>query len=251
MSDVDLGMYTDFVVSQRFGDVAHDDWRERSADYLDGEFFELFMQHGNTFLLMLPGYVQAEMLQDRRVLQDKVADEMGDCVWFCFDVAERAGIEPARACQRALQNRGITVESTPETVADVEFMALLHASDITVPTKWSLLMGDESLAPSHRSLLDSPFYVMTRLMNRLSHSLREGRGALNPPTATALEAVQDLEVAVGDYILGMAYMARKILDVPFVDVVEFNRLKLLHRQEFGKDYDIQFSDYSTQKRLSE
>jgi hypothetical protein len=218
-------------------------WETSYATYIAGEQQEFLTQHGHGFMLLLPEGTSAYDPAGKRELQYKMADELGDLVWFSTDTATRRGHPVAELCVKALWNHTGKSAAEISVFEDIEQQAIKYAGQISVPNKWGLLNPGSTSRHAMTSLADNPNYVFVRAGNRLCRSLDDSTLQLSPPTSERIEPPQDTLTALGTYFLAMAYVSRSCLDVPFQNVAAFNMAKLLHRREFGKKHDIQFDTF--------
>lgn len=238
--------FENHVISSRFSEDLDRDWEKTYSDFLDAESLEMLMQHGNGMLLLMPLPPEAEQsfwpdAEEKRALQYGMADEMGDVLWFSFDVAKRNNIDISEACLKSLEKMHITVPAPIEKFADIEKYAMANASEIKVLNKAALLGLDVPDDRKYTSLEQNPQYLLIRTARRLSRSLDKGSKDLAPFTASELEPPVDLQQALGEYLLVLAYVAREKLDVSLEHIAQFNVAKLAHRQQFGKSFDIKFA----------
>jgi len=241
--DLTLNNFRDFVVSSRFAEVSDAEWRKKYAGFIEGEQLEFLMQHGNGAMLLYGDHMGINRSTAPDELRYHMADEMGDSLWFVFDIADRADLTIEECVKHSL-NRFVSEAEvhTIKNFAELEALATAHADDISVTNK----MGVYGI-PGIRhetSLEDDPFYVITRTVARLSRSLDVHKfdSIAGPRTTTSLEAVTELDQALGDYLLALAYIATNRLGVPIEQVAKFNMEKLRHRRIYGKENDIQFTE---------
>lgn len=241
-SPLGFSAYGEFVTSSRFKDEEALNWKGVYADFVESELMEFLTQHGPGSLLLLPeecGEIHLETPDDIRF---HMADEMGDSVWFSFDIAERIGENPMAVCENALRLHVPEWDSRITTFAELEACAVEVADDIKVINKLGLLYGTNSAYRTTHltSLKQHPHYLLMRTGQRLARSLNEGRNDLAPFNATELESLRDTSQALGDYLLVLTYIAKARLNIPMQDIARFNIAKLSHRKMYGKENDIHF-----------
>lgn len=244
--DLSLETYSISVAMSRFDDREDPNWKTTSADYLRGEFLEIMGQHGPGMLLMFPDGQPIPLLQDEiEPLIYKMADEMGDSLWFCFDIADKARIHLPGAVMQSIRKVSPGVAEPAATFKDIEAAAIKHASDIKVITKGGLMFRDSlDEDQRYRALRQNPSYLYNRALSRLIKSLHDEPAVI--PSATDLEPMAPLPDALGDYLLVSAYVARRSLGVGLEAVAQFNMDKLSHRQKYGKSQDLEFADWFKQ-----
>ncbi len=240
--ELKLSEYSEFVTSSRFAEESDADWRDKYAQFIEGEMLEFMVQHGNSSMLLYPDEMGVDRSTAPPELRFNMADEMGDSLWFSFDIAERAGLKINDCVKDSLQ-RFAPDEDIPAITdfSDIESLAIKYADAIEFVNKRSFFeIEDIRIATS---LKDSPHYAMMRSVMRLSRSIAPARfdSIAGPPSAASLEVMAELDLALGDYMLVLAYIAKQRLDIPFEDIAQFNKNKLRHRRIHGKENDIHFS----------
>ena len=238
-----LHNFKDFVVSSRFAEESDAEWREKYANFIEGEQLELLMQHGNGAMLLYADDMGIDRSTAPDELKYHMADEIGDSLWFMFDIADRAGLTIEECVKKSLDRFVPETEvGAVKSFVALEALAIEHANDIKVTNKMGIY-GVPGVK-HETSVEDHPFYVITRTASRLSRSLAtqkfDSRGG--PRTTASLEAVTELDQALGDYLLTLAYIATNRLGVPIEQVAKFNMEKLRHRRIHGKENDIQFTE---------
>lgn len=232
--------YTRFVESSRFAEISDTDWREKYAAYIEGEYFELLMQHGHGMFVLLPDSFGFDRSGVPDELCYHMADEMGDSLWFTTDIAERAGTSVQDCVAAALAHRGIEVDTPVDSFAALEKVAFENAGLISVINKRGIYFG----GPGTTSLGINPQYVHMRTSARLSRALAQERyddiSTIGPLSATSLEDVVDLSVAIGDFLLAQAFCAKDRMGIPIEDIARFNMAKLKYRRIHGKENDFKF-----------
>ena len=243
---ISLSSYDEHVVNSRFSPDIDRDWEMTYSQYLDAESLEMIAQHGDGMILLMPLDTEQHgnfwpNPEDKLSLQYGMADEMGDILWFVFDVASHSQLSVSEVCKAALTELNIKVDRPIESFSDIEEYAVAHADEIKVSTKAGLMFED--LPPQHRqtSLSQNPQYLYVRTARRLSRSLDRGARDLAPFTASELETPLEVEQALGTYLLVLAYIAREKLEVSLDEIAQFNMAKLIHRQQFGKKFDLKFA----------
>src|SRR5208282_2034369 len=82
--------YQDFVLRSRRETGGYPYDAERLSDYIASEAIELFWQHGQGYLLLLPVEFNAQATDSPEAdlrLRYSMADEVGDLVWYGGDAA--------------------------------------------------------------------------------------------------------------------------------------------------------------------
>jgi len=234
-----LDEYSHFVAHSRVK-AAREDWQDEAADFITGEHIEFLTQHGPGALLLFPTGIEISHGEDRDALRYHMADEMGDMLWFVTDVANRMNVRLQDvSCDSLSAQLGHEVQS-PQTFADIQKLAIEHATDISVPNKLGMLFPEADKARRTTSLAQHPNYVLDRITHRLVRGPDQGKNDLSPPTATELEPIQDLSRSLGTYLLTVAFVAKDRLGIDLEDVARFNIAKLQNRAQYGKANDIHF-----------
>ncbi|HEU4609282.1 MAG TPA: hypothetical protein VFS31_14290, partial [Chitinophagaceae bacterium] len=161
--------YQDFVDSTDTSGAALDEvWDKGRSELLFDEYIEAMFQHGRGFGYILPGY-SYDMKDDK--LRFKVADELGDILWFSTNILSKKGLRLSESLSRYLSER-TGHRAHISTFADLQRYVLVFASDITVANKLTYLgLGHSELARTN--VKDNPFYFLTRSINRLGESLAQ------------------------------------------------------------------------------
>lgn len=239
LSDIDE--YQAFVRESRFGEAAEDGWdspdtRAKYADYVQDEVAEILFQHGPSMNLMVPTawmHMVRENpslggIDDLRELQDKIADETGDTVWFLSDILLREGHNVAQAAGQRLS------EKTGEQVHIRDFATLdqqvaIHSDAICTPHAWRQY-GD-----GEQTVTEFPGLVYMRYSEELIQALK----------ADGEEPDGRITNAAADMLLALTYIAQSRLDTNIETIANFNRAKLQNRRanDGDKSKDISFADF--------
>lgn len=233
---ISLATYRDFVVHERRNDEDPADWDAAHAQLIGQEELEFLGQHGPGMLLLLPrefdGNKAAEKYPD---LRENMTDELSDLLWFDFDIAERHGRAPGDLCAEALSRHIGTEIPVPTNFQELEQTVLANASRIRIMNKYALLEPDVPEELKYTSLPDNPLLVFTRVHARLKRTLEKDlRLPPGIPSASEIEPMRELTVALGDHINTLAYIARDRLGRSLEEVAGYNMFKLRHRKQFGK-----------------
>ena len=244
-SPLSFNTYADFVALSRFQGEEDAEWKDKYADFVESELMEFLTQHGPGSLLLLPEECGELHLEAPDDLRFHMADEMGDSIWFSFDIANRIGEDPMVLCEDALRRHlpdEDNLNPRVTTFAELESRAVDASDDIKVINKLGLLYSSMVADPAMHltSLKQHPNYLLFRTAQRLARSLNKGRNDLAPFTASGLEQPGDTGQALGDYLLVLAYIAKARLNIPMQDIAQFNIAKLSHRKAHGKENDIHF-----------
>lgn len=220
------------------------DWREERANLLLGETFEFLGQHGNTLPALMPGFVtegsQVHMLPDESRLG--AADEAGDMLWFCTDIAARAGHRLNDACNSALNKHGIAAGDG--TLRGIGRIATTKAPLITVPTKLSLTNRNVPAELASVTLDQNPLSVLLRMALRTVKSVSPDIFTEGPqPMIIDFERPQPADVSIGELVLALSYVSTELFGVPIEQVARFNVAKLRSRQAFGKQGQWTMAQY--------
>lgn len=238
--------YSSFVRSSRLSDQTSDQpgWQERHAGLITDEWLEVITQHGNGMVLLTPHlsvddiesvYQETTDLDDLRF---KIADELGDLMWFTTNILDHSHTSINDAVRGALKSWAET-ESPPvlQSFTDIEKSAINYSGDLCVKPKAYLLASWQT------SLEENPYLVFSRTFGRLGRALTPLAPRQGPPTAAELEAPITIPEACGQLLLTVAYISKKRLGVPFEAIARFNQAKLEHRKIHGKQNDIQFEQW--------
>lgn len=245
---IDTDAYQQFVASTRT-DGTEDDWKDRSAAYLNGESLEVITQHGGAegVVLFMPsewieGFQPTDVSAETRYA---IADELGDSLWFTVDALDRVDSSVGAACKEALESFGIEAPDQLKTFNDVQRLVMDNADRIRYIDKGGLAMGhtDVDTAPEHfvTTPPQNPLLYFTRTNRALTRALEDGKKDMAPYSSGAdFEPVSDIPLAAGRHILSIAWIAEARLGVTLGGITTFNRDKLLHRAKNGKENDIHF-----------
>ncbi len=231
--------YQRFVAGSRFASDPGHDWQPERADQIDGEWLEVITQHGPASLLLSPNMPGITIRAEDELLY-KVADELGDMVWYGVDTADRFGLSVATVANQALSRHSGQIIETAGDFASLEDQVAAHASDIRLLNKLGLYIESDDPEVIYTSLQQHPGYIFGRVVHRLSSLLKPGENRSYSPTATDLEILPEMEAALGDYMLTIAYIAKQRLGISLADITAFNMAKLQHRALYGKANDINF-----------
>ena len=219
-----------------------DDWRGRSADYLQGELVEALFQHGNLPLYLM----KSEMLEadERRELLNNVPDEIGDQIWFIADAAERLDIDLRAAVEARFHHHTDLLVKFDGTLESMDTFSRLAVWQIYVPNK-SGIGADRMTIHNSSDIRENPTYVLSRLGQRIVRALDPDKfaEASGPPTVSDLEPVQSVEDAMADYLLAVGGISQTHLGTSFSEIVEFNRAKLENRAAHGRENDLSFEEW--------
>lgn len=242
--------YSDFVSNSRFQNMDKN-WKKNSADYLSGEFLETITQHGGAEAVvallpeaLIPGYEPTDISQETRYA---MADEIGDTLWFLVDALDRVDSSIATATTAAFKAHGIEVDGTIMGFEEIQRLALDNADVIRHISKAGLLMGYTDITETPErlttSLRENPLVMLTRTTRRVTRSLEDGQHDVAPyASAAEHEPVAELELAIGQHIITLAYILENRLGVTLNGVATFNRDKLVNRAAHGKQNDIHFDE---------
>lgn len=230
--------YVNFVVgSQREDFSQNPEWPEYIAKLIHNEAVEFEMQHGNGFMVLIPELAQyAPDLVPPEELKHKMADELGDLVWFVTLAAHLSGKDIMQLADESFQRLGDCERIS--TFQELQTAAIEHADNFKVPTKIGLLGFDLPEEARMRSLRENPQYVFMRTEMRLARALEAGRYDCAPPTASELEPLTDVDKALGDFMVAAAYVAANNLGWSIEDVLRYNAHKLTFRERFGKSVPV-------------
>jgi len=233
---ISLEAYKEFVITERRNDEPLvSDWDTQRADLIITESLEFMCQHGSGNLLLLPHQLGGEKLVEKLVeLKNAMAGELGDMLWFDFDIAANHGLDPGQLCVDALKTHVDTTPDECRTFGDVQSLVMEHADTIKVMNKRGLLNPELPKQDKYVTLDDDPFYIFMRMQLRLIRTLKQESTTLGPLSAAELEPLQELNIAVGDHILVLAYLSKARLGWNIEDIARYNVYKLRHRKIFGK-----------------
>ena len=247
--NIELASYQEFVARTRDpARYSEKNWRRQSADLLQGEMLEVLSEHGpgSTMLLRYDLNVSSigYPIEDEPKLRLKMADELGDLLWFGNLVAVGLGKEAGNLCRRSLLKDCDPEKSVGSIVTfrDLQAEVVAHAPSIRVVNKAGLQPSNLPLDLIKPSIVDCPYYVFVRQIGRLARTLRGGHESLSPRGATELESLRDPETAVGDCLNAITYISAKILDVDIEKIARFNIKKLENRHLYGKENDVQLTE---------
>lgn len=215
-------------------DVA--DLRVTYAELIAKEGDELLHQHGNGTFLLFPGSFGLDTnTLEAKALKDKMADELGDNLWFGFSLAEYLGRNPELLIRDSLDYHSRYSHDKIIDFQDWQRQVVEAADDIKVLNKSGLYYPDKPDDMRYTTLKRNPDYVFKRVLRRLVRSLNNGSHDIPPFTATELEPIADLDLAVGDYLNSIVYVAHECLGWNIDDIARYNAHKLTHRAVYGKD----------------
>lgn len=239
----DIDAYQAFVRESRFGGASEEGWdslttRIKYADYVQDEVAEVLFQHGPSMNLMIPT-AWIHMVRENpslggidnlRELQDKIADEMGDTVWFLTDILQREGQDMTEILERKLSEK--TGEQTYlRDFAALDQQVVEHADTIGVPHKW------QQYGDGIQTVAEFPGLVYMRYSEELIQALKSVNE--DPSDRTSNAAV--------DMLLALTYIAHDRLDTTIETIANFNQAKLQNRlaNDGDKSKDISFADFRT------
>lgn len=246
---INVRSYQDFVASTRH-DGSDEDWKLRSADYLNGEMIEALTQHGgaDAIALFMPDRLMLDYDPSNTSpeIRYAIADELGDSLWFTVDILNRIQSNISNACHEAFQSFNIDVDTPIHTFADIQESVVSNADAIRYINKAGLIMGYDDVAstPDYfvTSIEQNPLLHITRSNRRLARSLEDGKRDQAPYASGAdFESLSDISTAAGQHLLSLAWLAHNRLGVTFNGIAAFNHAKLVHRRSYGKDKDIHFN----------
>lgn len=253
----DLDEYQDYVRMGRFPEAQGTDWRFARATHISEEQLEFLTQHGPGMNILLPAKVWnglvkdnfTEMFGDLRTQQDKMADEMGDLLWFVTDTIDRNGQSVSDVATQSIQRHvpASTIEVTG--FEHLDKIVTANAEAITVLPKFVLenrLYNTTTGESEWRtSLAEHPGLLYSRIGSRVIRALSSDTYPSVQPTAVDMEESPDINTALGDMLLVMAYIARDRLGTDLQMIADFNAAKLDNRikNDFDKSKDISFTDF--------
>ena len=226
-----LDEYQRLVVATRREDHP-DDWRTGYFHLIYGEHTEFMGQHGPGMLLLLHGVNREEVFGLYPDLRDGIAEEIGDLLWFDFSAATLLGVRAKDLSADALKaHTGERFEL--ESFADLEAAVCDNAHQIKVLSKMGMYYPELPPGRKFVSLLENPFYLFNRTTFRVTRALTEGKLDTPPFTASETEPVSSPELALGDHINTLAYVAQ-VLGYDIGEVAKANIGKLQRRAIYGK-----------------
>jgi NTP pyrophosphatase (non-canonical NTP hydrolase) len=208
------------------------EWQDEYYEFIQGEYGELIGQHGPVLTMFLRRANQEELVKENPDILEGLKEELGDLLWFDVSAAELLGQDPAKLCSDALKahtGKKYTLTSFGELQKTVSNNAHL----ITVLTKWGIYHPEAPDEQKRTSFLESPFYVFNRFNFRLTRALSKEKFDTIPLTASQMEPISTLELALGGHINALAYIAH-LAGIDMDDVARSNIEKLRHRAIHGK-----------------
>ncbi len=213
------------------------DWKLYYAERLTDETKEFGFQHGPGLLLLSPAYMVPDYAVEDESLQEGMADELGDKLYFAAHLARHIGIPLKRIAANALGKHTDTQYTGIETFSDLQTTVMANAHKISIPNELSYGMlsfiNDDQPhidAPFTKTTLqDNPLFVLMRFTNRLVDSL-------DPSTRdrAAVEPTVDTTTALGDYVNALTYVAKARLGKNIEDIALATKAKSEHRKKYGK-----------------
>lgn len=232
------GNYQEFTQSSSRHDEKNvTDWDRTYADLIGNEGLEFLTQHGTGMLLLLPKeYSQFINTQSQEAaeLKNKMADELGDNLWFGFALANHWGENAALLAESALQVHTSSPLHSFDNFDSWQNQVIKNAENIKVKNKIGYYIDNAPEERHYTNLKQNTYYVYMRMLNRLIRSLRNGENDPVLRTATELEAVTEQKQALGDFLNTLIYVANQNLEWDIEDVARYNAHKLVHRARYGK-----------------
>ncbi len=210
-------------------------WGAKLPELIQSEGLEFLTQHGNGSLLLLPPEFGLDTTaQAHDPLKSSMADELSDNLWFGFAAATYLGKSATELVTRSLGQYTEELVDSVVTFSDWQAALIAHAPNMRVLTKWGMLQTDAPENIRYTTLRDNAQYLFVRMHHRLTRALSGGANDMSPPTATELEPIADPELATGDFLNILGFIAVTKLGWDVEDVARFNAHKLFHRVKFGK-----------------
>lgn len=224
---ISLDSYQNFVqVERKPNETFEDAWDAKRADDVLAEGYEFLYQHGPGMELLVAGPDWPHEYEQRfPELRNNMIDELGDMLWFDFDIINHHAFDPSDVTSRALQSHTNSNQQFTN-FADLQKAVTENAQKIQLPESYSLFASRDN--EKGTSLADHPGYVLSRMQVRLVTALRQQ--GVNP----SQESNDELALALGDHINALAYISASKLGMDVNDVARYNVYKLRHRKKFGK-----------------
>jgi hypothetical protein len=219
--------YANFVSKEQTKVETFENYDKTRAEHIAQEYDEFFWQHGSGIAVFMPEYysmypgIKAE--GEDLELRSAMIDEMSDLLWYGFDVANNHEFKACDLVVRALEDRTGRDVQAPVTFNDIQFSVMSSASHIVV----NELLGVTSL-------VKDPSRVLTRFEQRLIRSLRNDENGTSVPGVSGEEHIADLDVALGEFLVALTYVAVDIFGVDLETLANYSVYKLRHRAIKGK-----------------
>ncbi len=208
------------------------DWKDGYYNFVHSEFGEFASQHGPAMTLLLHGVNRAEILSENPELLDGIKEEIGDLLWFDFSAAALMNTDAKTLSSDALKvHTGKRYQL--DTFADLEEAVCSNAHKIEALTKWGIYHPELPHAQKYASLLGAPYYLFNRTTFRVTRALSKDKFDAAPLTASQMEPVSDLGLAIGDHINTLTYIAH-LVGLSVEDIARANIDKLQQRAIYGK-----------------
>jgi hypothetical protein len=244
----DMDAYQDNVRESRF-EGGTPDWQGQYAGYIIDEQLECLTQHGVGSHLLLPRAwwqhmkAHAVMLlgQEPRPLQDKMADEMGDLLWFATDIEDRCDMSVTKACEQALERYVPGQVFNINGFEDLDKVVMENADAIRMPGRYASYDAAIESYTDYVSVVDHPALVYLRFGEQVTQALRVAERSQKEFGEVSSDELEKICNTTAELVLAMTYIAHDRLETDIETIADFNKEKLRNRREYGKENDINFS----------